>query len=341
MPSLDIFNADGFTMSELTSKIDKIPFVPGAAGKLGIFQETGVYTTTIEIEERDGKLYLVPNTKRGAPALQNTRDSRKLRHFKTLHLPVDDDIMADEIQNKRAFGSQTELQVAETEVNDRMKKARKSIDATIEYGRISALQGKIVDADGSTVIYNLYNEFDITPTSVDFLLGTDSTDILSVCTGVRAAIQDELGGDGSEDIEVLAFVGPTFFARLVSHPAVKDAFKFYQTIQQNMNPLQQDIRYTGFKFGDITFKVYRGNVNGVPFVPASQGTAFPTDVPDLYETFYAPADYMETANTKGLPTYAKMAPDPFFNKFWRLEVQSNPITIAKRPGALIELMTSN
>lgn len=342
MPDLDIFNADGFTMTQLTARIDKLPFVPGAAGKLGIFNEEGTYTTTLEVVERAGGLYLIPNTARGAPAVQNTRDKQTLRLFKHFHFPVRDNIMADEIQNKRAWEGDTDLQMAEMEVEQRMKKMTKSMDATVEYGRIGALQGVILDSDGSTVLYNLFTEFGITQTSVDFTLGTSTADILGACESVRAAIQDELGADGSEDIDVVAFVGKTFFSRLVSHAKVSTAFQYYQTVEQQLNPLQQDIRYRGFKFGGITFQVYRGTVSGIPFVPASQGTAFPTSVPDLFATYYAPGDYMETANTQGRPRYAKMAPDPSgFNKFWQLETQTNPISLALRPGTLIALTTSN
>jgi len=342
MPSLDVFAADAFTMTSLVAKVDQIPFVPGAAGKLGIFDEEGTYTTTLEVEERAGGLYLIPNTQRGAPAVQNTRDKRKLRLFKHFHFPVRDYITADEIQNKRAFGSETDLQMAEMEVQQRMMKMTKSLDATVEYGRIGALQGVILDSDGATTLYNLFTEFGVTQTTVDFLLGTSTTNVIGKCETVRAAIQDVLGADGSEDIQVTAFVGKTFFDELITHPNVVRAYQYYQTLSQAQNPLQQDIRYTGFKFGGILFKVYRGSVSGIPFIPAAQGTAFPVGVPDIYATYFAPGDYMETANTLGRPRYAKMAPDPSgFNKFWAIEMQSSPISLCLRPGVLVALTTSN
>lgn len=342
MATMDVFLADAFTMSSLVAKVDQVPFTPGAAGKLNIFKETGIYTTSFEIEERAGTLALIPNTPRGGVPTQNSRDQRKVRLFKPAHLPIRDHIQADEFQNKRAFGSQTDLQMAEVEVNTRMVRMSRIMDTTLEFQRISALQGIILDSDGSTVIYNLFNEFGVTQTIVDFLLGTSTTDVLSTCENVRAAIQDTLGADGSEDIDVVAFVGKTFFQRFISHPNVKLTYQYYQTIQQNLNPLQQDLRYTGFKFGGITFKVYRSSVLTTPFVPVSQGTAFPVNVEDIYETFYAPADYMETANTEGRPRYVKMVPDPSgYNRFWEIEMQSNPLSMCKRPAVLISLITSN
>lgn len=342
MPSLDIFTGNAFSFTALVAAVDKVPFVPGAAGKLGIFDEEGVYTTTIYVEERNGRLYLIPNTPRGGPAFQNTRDGRDGRYFKTLHLPVRDHISADEIQNKRAFGSETELDIAKTEVDSRLTKMMKSHDATVEFGRIGALRGRILDANGATVLYDLFNEFGVVQQQQDYALGTNTSNILGLSTAVRGMIQDELGGDGGDEITVTAFCGAQWFATFIAHPKVAQAYQYYQTVQANLNPLQMDLRYVGFKFGGITYVQYRGQVNGIPFVPANEAIAFPVDVPGIYKTYYAPADYMETANTQGRPRYAKMAADPSgFNKFVALETQSNPLSLCLRPRVLIRIITSN
>lgn len=342
MPTLDIFKGDAFSLMELTASVNKMPFVPGQAGKLGIFQEDGIYTTVFEVEELAGRLYLIPNQKRGAPALANTRDQRTVRYFRNMHLPVRDRIMADEIQNKRQFGSENELATAQTEINMRMQKMTRSLDATLEYGRIGALSGVILDSDGTTVIYNLFTEFNVAQQTVDFDLGNADSDILGHCTQIRENIQTELGGDGGDDLEVHQFCGATWFRSFISHPKVAEAYKYYQTVQQQLNPLQRDLRYKGFTFGDVTFTVYRGAVNGVNFIPANQAQAFPVNVPGLYQTAFAPADYMETANTQGLPRYAKQVPDPSgYNKFVEIELQSNPLSYCTRPAVLNKVITSS
>ena len=59
-------------------------------------------------------------------------------------------------------------------------------------------------------------------------------------------------------------------------------------------------------------------------------------VPGLFQSKYAPADYMETVNTVGLPYYAKQ---------WQmeggkgrvLESQSNPLHLCTRPNAIVEI----
>jgi Phage major capsid protein E len=74
MPALDIFGSSAFTMVSLTDAINKMPYVPGRIGQLGLFREQGVSTTSVMIEDREGSLNLVETTARGAPAVQNTTD---------------------------------------------------------------------------------------------------------------------------------------------------------------------------------------------------------------------------------------------------------------------------
>ncbi|MGL1788648.1 major capsid protein, partial [Vibrio parahaemolyticus] len=90
----------------LTDAINKVPFIPGRVGQLGLFTESGVTTTTVMIEERQGSLNLIETTARGAPAVQNNVNKRKARSLVVPHIALEDTIMADEIQNLRAFGSE-------------------------------------------------------------------------------------------------------------------------------------------------------------------------------------------------------------------------------------------
>lgn len=52
MPTLDIFSNNAFSVISLTDAVNKMPFVPGRIGQLGLFEEKGVSTTSIMIEER-------------------------------------------------------------------------------------------------------------------------------------------------------------------------------------------------------------------------------------------------------------------------------------------------
>lgn len=58
-PILDVFSRDAFSFVTLTDSINKLPFVPGRLGSLGLFTEAPVPTTSIALEEQAGILTLV------------------------------------------------------------------------------------------------------------------------------------------------------------------------------------------------------------------------------------------------------------------------------------------
>ena len=175
MPALDIFSSSAFTMVALTDAINKMPYVPGRIGQLGLFREQGVSTTSVMIEEREGSLNLVETTARGAPAVQNTTNKRKARSLVVPHIALEDTILADEVQNVRAFGSENMLEGVQAVVNQRMGEMATKMDATLEHLRIGAIKGQILDADGATVLYDLFTEFGVTAyAEIDFDLDNAS-----------------------------------------------------------------------------------------------------------------------------------------------------------------------
>ena len=224
---LDVFRQTGgaFSMQSLTAAINNAPFVPGRLGQLGIFNARGIPTTTAMVEQRDQKLYLVPNTSRGGPAKQNSAELRKGIPLPTAHLPVEDRLLADEIQNVRAFGSENQLEGVIQKVNEKLATMARSLDATLEYHRVGAINGKVLDADGSKVILDIFSAFGVSQqTEVDFDLDAASPAdgaVRKKCSLVIRAIEDELGATPYSGIHCLC--SAEFFDDLVEHPEVKAA----------------------------------------------------------------------------------------------------------------------
>jgi hypothetical protein len=100
--------------------------------------------------------------------------------------------------------------------------------------------------------------------------------------------------------------------------------------------LRQGQARGSFEYAGIVFEEYRGRVGTVDFTDASKAYFFPVGVPGLFRQYNAPADFVETANTIGLPRYAKQAVDQQFARWVMLHVQSNPLPICTRPRVLIK-----
>lgn len=343
MSVFDIFNSDPFSLVSLTDSINKMPFIPGRLGQLGLFQEQGVPNLTVMIEEKDGVLYLVENKKRGAPSQQNQTEKRRGRALILTHLPVGDRVEADEIQGVREFGSQDQGKAIENTVNGRLLTMSSSLDATLEYHRSGAVQGVIYDSDGSTVIYNLFTEFGINQEAeVDFDLDNANPAggiLRKKCAAIVRTTGDNLGATPFTGIHCLC--GDGFFDDLIAHSEVRESYKntsMAEVLRQGYvypNSDGQKI-YGAFEFGGIVFENYRGKVGNISYVNTDKAHFFPVGAQGLFKTYFGPANYMETVNTIGLPKYAKIAPDMQFQKFVDIEAQSNPLSICTRPKVLMK-----
>lgn len=329
MADIAIFEDDAFSVPALTAAINEQEYLPGRISGLGLFREEGITTLTVQIEKDGDTLALVPAGERGTSGLVVGGSKRKLIPFNTVHLPQRFTIKADEIQGIRAFGQRTELQSVQDVVNKRLAKARRQLDATHEFQRMGALNGQVLDADGSTVLLDIYKSFGVTRQKLTMGLNDPNAE-LRVRAGEALDMQeDALGSVTSSGSR--AFCGKNFWNKLIVHPSVKETY--LNTLQAAS--LRGDARES-FEFGGIVWERYRGKVAGVSFVHDDKALLIPEGVPDLYISTFAPADYMETVNTEGLPYYSKIEPMDF-NKGMAGEAQSNPLHLCTRPRAQILL----
>jgi hypothetical protein len=263
-----------------------MPFVPGRIGQLGLFREQGVSTTSVMIEEREGSLTLVETTSRGAPAVQHVANKRKARSLTVPHIALEDTILADEVQNVRAFGSENMLEGVQNVVNQRLTEMATKMDATLEHLRVGAIKGQILDADGSAVIYDLFTEFGVTAhTEIDFDLDNASPApgvVKKKCHDIRRKIEDELGVVPYDHIH--AMCGPDFYDDLITHPEVEKAYERWL----DGAFLRQGQARGSFEYAGILFEEYRGKVGTVDFTDAAKAYFFPVGVPGLFRQYNAP-----------------------------------------------------
>ncbi len=335
---LNPFNEnEAFTMVSLTQSINILPNQYGRVGQLGVFPDKGVRTRTVIVEEFNGVLNLLPTMPVGAPGTQNKLGKRTVRSFTIPHIPLDDAILPSEYEGIRAFGSETDVKALAQVMNDHLQAARNKFDITIEYLRMGALKGIILDADGST-LYNLYTEFGITQKVVYFDLNTDATNVMGKCKEVCRHIEDNLKGEIYSGIRCLC--SREFFDALISHPQVEKYYVNWQAAASLTNSGAAPDPRKGFKFGGITFEEYSGTAtdkdgNTRRFIAEGEAHFYPEGTSQAFNTLYAPGDFIETVNTIGIPLYAKQVADPMGRRI-DLHIQSNPLPICYRPALLVK-----
>ncbi|WP_312325633.1 major capsid protein [Stenotrophomonas sp.] len=312
----------------LNAYINNLPRIVTRLGDMGLFQEEGlVGTTIVKIGLENNKLTLVPNVPRGAPGQPKGLDRGKVKLLETTHLPQRSTVMADQLLGVWDPADPDGTNVAAV-VNKLQAVHKRDIDYTIEYHRMGALQGKLLDADGS-VILDFYDAFGVQKVTIGMELNKADTKVRSKTVSIKRAIEDKLGDVPYTGVHVLCSAG--FFDALIDHPDVEEAYKRWQ----DGAALRSDLR-KGFVFGDVIFEELPGSAGGKLAIPDNEAIAFPLGVPDMFLTRFAPADYLETVRGVGLPYYSKTA-KLRMDKGIELESQSNPLNINTRPDAVVRL----
>lgn len=338
MGMLDVFKTDAYGLVSLTLALEKLPYKPARLGEMGLYTEKGTKDLTVTIEEEHGKLSLVQTAARGSmPRVQSTKP-RKLRSFPALFLPENDTVMADEVQGVRKFGSEDETAGVAQVVNDKLTRLKQNMEVTHEWHRLGGLLGVTYDADGTTSLYDWYDEFGITQYSVNFDFSSSTLNILDKCLSVEQLIEDALGGKTYNGIH--AMCGNAFFKNLVAHADVKDAFKAYQTgagfSEEEVYPIGGvNKKRKGFLFGGIMWENYRGYIGTSPFFPTDEVRFFPKNVPDLFIGSFSPAPFMETVNTIGKPMYVKQE-QMKFDLGVELHCCSSPLFLCTQPKTIVK-----
>jgi len=336
---LDIFNNDAFSITSLTDALREVKHRPSSLSDMGLFEVTSVATTSVAIERLGDTLELVAPTPRGSPGETRDTQKRTIQSIKIPHFEVMWSVYADEVQNVRAFGSQSAIQTVQGVVMDRMGQAMDDLDVTEEHARLGAVQGVVTYKGGDQL--DLYSLFGVTPDAeIDFDLDNASPvdgALRAKCVHLVRSVRNSLGGLGYSHLH--AVVGDDFFDDLLKHREVRDTYKGWSD-EKVLRESYVDPGKSGndqFRFGGIVWENYgaRDTVGDGALlgIASAEAKFFPVGVPGLFRTYYGPADYNETVNTMGLRTYAKQWPMEN-DKVIRGATQRNALHLCTRPGAL-------
>jgi hypothetical protein len=334
---LNPFATDAYNVVALVDALKILPNNYGRLRELKLFPDKGVRTRTILIERANDVLNILTTMPVGSPGQKLNRGLRDIRAFVIPHIPAEDVILPSEYDSVRAFGTEDTTDTVAAIMNDHLQAAKNKFLITFEYFQMGALKGVVYDADGSTIIYDWYKEFLYTRKEVDFVLGTSTTNIKAKCLEVKRHIELNLQGEIMTGIRVL--VDKDFMDAFTEHAVVKTAYERWR----DGEVFRSDTR-KGFDFCGLTFEEYEGTCttfSGVArkFLASKDGVAFPEGTQTTFANYNAPADFMETVNTMGLPLYAKQE-ERKFGRGIDLHLQANPLPICKRPNICVRVFTS-
>ncbi len=337
---LDIFNNDAFSVTSLTGAMREIKHRPGFISRRGLFQTTSVSTLTVAIEkDKDENVMIVPSSPRGGTGATFDRKRRSILNLTIPHFQVDDGITADEVQGVRAFGQERAIETLQSKIANRAAEASQFFALTEEYHRLKVLTtGSLYDSDGATVLANYQQIFgESMPSEIDFSFDTNVNGALrKFCAKVHRDMAAALDGLPFDGIEFIC--GDNFFDDLVANTEVRAAYEGHsgamQLLDAYVHGSGQNDTFGEINFGGIRFINYRGYFNGSPAINTDKAHGYPTGVPMLFQTVYAPADYIETVNTMGQRLYSRQW-EREDGKGVNLQFQMNALHYCTRPRVLI------
>lgn len=333
MATMDIFNNSAFSATSLSGAVQKRAYRPQLLGNLNIFDPEPVRTRNIFVDRIDGGLTLIPTSADGAAPENLANETRDAVSLRTTRLAKRFTLYAHELDGIRGFGTETELMAVQREYMRRMDRINDDMELTHEFHRLGALQGLLLDADGSTVIYDYSAQFnEAIPAATSFELDDPTTDVSAVCKGIaRSMARSGKGNLAGASIHALA--GDDFYDALVSHPNVE---KFYLN-QAAARQAQQDQGqiFESFRFGGITFHNYQGtDDNSTVAIPTAEAKFFPVGARDVFKVAYSPLESLEFVGTPGQRVYGMNIPDRERNMWTKGEIYSYPLYMCQQPRVL-------
>jgi len=342
MASMDIFNSNAFSAFSLIDALEEINTKPDYLGTLdkefGLFQQRPVRTETVAIEKRDNVLSLIQTTPRGAPLEEGGPGDRTIRDFRTVRIAKGDNITASEIQGIRAFGSETELKAVGAEINYRLKLLTDDLELTHENMRLSAVQGVLTDADGST-IYDWFTQWGVSQDSeIDFDLDNGSPAsgaLIKKCDQV--VTQTRQAAKGARFTRIIGLCGTSFWRDLIAHEHVQKLWELI-TLYGDQTGIAAIMGLPGnhvIEFGGITFVRYWGtDDDSTVAIGTNECKFFPLGGRGVFQVAYSPMESFGFANTPGRDRYALIVRDTERDMWVKPEVYSYPLHICTRPKML-------
>jgi hypothetical protein len=345
LETLDIFRGPEFHASTLDRVADNITYVPQALDQLGIFNglnSKGIRTTTVEVYMENGTIRLVPTTERGAPEPLPRRNTSEIVYLKTTRIAERDRIYSYEIQDilSDRIPLAQRLHSAQQEVNDRASILRSNNEMTMEFHRLGALQGKLLDADGTTVLRNYFTEFGVSEpaaVSVNFSTITANGIVEFFQSNFVRPMMRVLKTRKNAATRVAALVGDNFWAGLINHQGVVQTYLNTQQAYQ----LRQGVAppWGQFDFAGITFINYMGTDDGTTIaIPTNDARFFPLNATDVFRVWWSPGERLRDVNQVGQPVYFIVSPDnrPNLEEWVDVRVRSYPLYACIFPGALMK-----
>jgi hypothetical protein len=331
---LNIFQDDAFSLASMTNGLSKVEYVPNQIGALKLFRPMPIRTAVAAIEIRQGTMKLIQTTKRGQTS--ESRDKRqkgRMEYFETRKIAVDSRITADDLQFMRAFGTEDQIKQLQQEIVQRQTGPGGLLDdvnLTFESMKLSALRGKLLDADG-TLLYDYFAKMGVAePSVVNFSFATLTEGKLREYITNNITLHMEKNAKGARYSQIHCLCGENVMNELHKNTEFTRTF----LNQQAAAELRGDYLNQKTLFGGVIWERYRGTDDGTTvhvgpdnmiFFPGGQDNT-------VYSHIMSPGEKFSQVGQLGQEMYSWLEWDKNEDPAWvDPHVAAYPLMLNQRP----------
>jgi hypothetical protein len=341
--------ANGFQLTDWTDEINNVDNQFGLISSMNLFATQGTSQDSIIFDKSITENTLLPAVDRRSGATTKAAQGKSsIFSLPLAYFKASDYITAADMQGIRdASTPEGAVQFAKLRVK-KLESLRLQVDQSNEYMKLQAAKGIMKTPDGD-VIANMFTEFGVTQTSIDFLLGTPGTDIDKKISELKRTLQTNLKTGAAVQGKPTLIVDGLFFDKLISHPNMRSAYLSYQNsgaqrMRDSTNTFmswgsvdQFEHRGVVFMTYDATFRLPNGTTEAA--VAANTGHLLP-GVQGLFRGYFGPSNKLSQANVVGRELFAWEYTDPRDEQH-EMQVETAPLFFCTQPQALIKVTTSN
>jgi hypothetical protein len=336
----DLIAAPQYCSRGLMDIINVIPNTYGRLNQLNLFPFRGSPTTYVTFDKRNKEFGLISTRERGGENNKNRRTRGEIVQLPSFHYPLDFSIYSADLQNRVMPGAPNDYLRYESLLEDELFDVRQKHAQTLEFSRINALNGKVIDADGS-VLLDMFTELGFTQQVVNMQLNIAATNIRTKTTDALRLARLKSGGETVNQWR--AFCGKDFFNAYISHGNVEKYYLNYTNAARlsdgtaeygfDHNGVIWEEYYSEFshKKDDGTIQIFKGIADDEAFlVPIGTSAMWTYNVPpdDISVINQAPSEQQLIHITSEILKHGAGIEH---------HTESNFIALNKRPEMIVKL----
>ena len=341
---VDVWRGNGWEVVDLQEQVvERVEHKPQLLGQLGIFTPSYPMSPYIAISDSDRTLSLIPTSEFGAPPAELVPQGARVRPFRVNRIAKGSTVMAHELSAVLQTPFARQVATISGVIAERTARIVDDVELTHEHMRLGAIQGKVMDADGTTVLVDWFDEWGIAePTEINFALGTAGTDVRGKFRQLKRQMQVAAKGMWNPSTRVGGLVGDNFFDSVLNHPQIKET-KLYNDGAAAMEGVEG---YGSVEIEGVTLINYQGSDPDASHdlsIGTDKARFFPMGATDVFEAAYGPAvEFAEYLGRPGQEYFSMMLenvdaqgnPDPR-RRGDRVEIYSYPLMVCRRPEMLL------